>query len=143
VKSIDEISDKQQSSTNLHLGSVGILRASHRAIDEEKSIHPQFPFHPHTRQEKVPAGEIVKLEIGIWAAGVNFDAGETISIRVSLCFGRLGCLFVNCLQVSGQYPSIAEYKTWSKPRPEHELNRGKHFIHVGGEYPSSVILPFI
>ncbi|KAL5342179.1 Alpha/Beta hydrolase protein [Aspergillus crustosus] len=126
VDSIDEIAPKQQSSTNLHLGSMGILRASHRAIDEKKSIHPQFPFHPHTRQEKVTPGEIVKLEIGIWAAGVDFDAGETVSVRVS-----------------GQFPSIAEYKTWSKPRPEHELNKGKHFIHTGGEYPSSVILPFI
>ncbi|RAK87284.1 X-Pro dipeptidyl-peptidase C-terminal non-catalytic domain-containing protein [Aspergillus costaricaensis CBS 115574] len=126
VKSIDEISEKEQSSTNLHLGSNGILRASHRAIDADKSIHPQFPFHPHTRQEKVRPGEIVRLEIGIWAMGVDFDAGETISVRVS-----------------GQYPSIAEYKTWSQPRPEEELNGGKHFIHCGGEYPSSVILPFI
>ncbi|KAL2859501.1 X-Pro dipeptidyl-peptidase C-terminal non-catalytic domain-containing protein [Aspergillus pseudodeflectus] len=126
VKSIDEIPQKEQASLNLHLGSTGILRASHRAIDPEKSIHPQFPFHPHKSQEKVRPGEIVKLEIGIWAMGVDFDAGETISVRVS-----------------GQYPSIAEYKTWSKPRPEHELNRGKHFIHCGGEYPSTVILPFI
>jgi len=46
-------------------------------------------------------------------------------------------------QISGQYPSIAEYKTFSAPRPEHELNRGTHRIHFGGEYPSSVILPFI
>ncbi|CEL04052.1 Putative X-Pro dipeptidyl-peptidase C-terminal non-catalytic domain-containing protein [Aspergillus calidoustus] len=126
VKSIDEIPQKEQASLNLHLGSTGILRASHRAIDPEKSIHSQFPFHPHKSQEKVRPGEIVKLEIGIWAMGVDFDAGETISVRVS-----------------GQYPSIAEYKTWSKPRPEHELNRGKHFIHCGGEYPSTVILPFI
>ncbi|KAL2867671.1 X-Pro dipeptidyl-peptidase C-terminal non-catalytic domain-containing protein [Aspergillus lucknowensis] len=126
VKSIDEIPQKEQASLNLHLGSMGILRASHRAIDSEKSIHPQFPFHPHKTQEKVRPGDIVKLEIGIWAMGVDFDAGETVSIRVS-----------------GQFPSIAEYKTWSKPRPEHELNRGKHFIHCGKEYPSSVILPFI
>ncbi|OJJ07525.1 hypothetical protein ASPVEDRAFT_56881 [Aspergillus versicolor CBS 583.65] len=126
VKSIDDIPQKEQASLNLHLGSTGILRASHRAIDKEKSIHPQFPFHPHSRQDKVTPGDIVKLEIGIWAMGVDFEAGETISVRVS-----------------GQFPSIAEYKTWSKPRPEHELNRGKHFIHCGGEYPSSVILPFI
>ncbi|KAL4951289.1 Alpha/Beta hydrolase protein [Aspergillus filifer] len=126
VTSIDDIPEKEQASLNLHLGSTGILRASHRAFDPEKSIHTQFPFHPHTKQEKVKAGEIVKLEIGIWAMGVDFDAGETVSVRVS-----------------GQFPSIAEYKTWSKPRPEHELNRGKHFVHCGGEYPSSIILPFI
>lgn len=86
VKSIDDIPEKEQSSTNLHLGSVGILRASHRAIDPSKSLHPQFPFHPHLKKEKVEPGTIVKLEIGIWAMGVDFDAGETISVRVSWIF---------------------------------------------------------
>ncbi|KAH8425125.1 CocE/NonD family hydrolase [Aspergillus melleus] len=125
VDAIDEIPKADQASLNLHLGSMGVLRASHRAFDESKSIHPQFPFHPHTKQEKVNPGTIVKLEIGIWAMGVDFDAGESISLRVS-----------------GQFPSIAEYKTWSKPRPEHELNKGKHVVHCGGDYPSCLILPF-
>ena len=83
VKSIDEIPEKQRASLNLHQGSMGILRASQRAVDETRSIHPQFPFHPHEKQEKVPPGTIVKLEIGIWAMGVDFDAGESISLRVS------------------------------------------------------------
>ena len=46
-------------------------------------------------------------------------------------------------QIGGQFPGIDEYKSFSGPRPEHELNRGLHFVHCGGEYPSSVILPFI
>ena len=83
VNSIAEIPEKEQASTNLHLGSIGILRASHRAIDESKSLHPQFPFHPHTKKELVPPGTVVKLEIGIWAMGVEFEAGESISMRVS------------------------------------------------------------
>jgi hypothetical protein len=62
---------------------VGILRASHREIDSSRSIHPQFPFHPHKWQDKVSPGTIVKLEIGIWAMGVDFDEGESISVRVS------------------------------------------------------------
>ncbi|KAL4892486.1 Alpha/Beta hydrolase protein [Aspergillus ambiguus] len=126
VNSIAEIAEKEQQSTNLHLGSTGILRASHRAYDASKSIHPQFPFHPHETEDKVKPGEIVKLEIGIWAMGYDFEEGESIS-----------------MQVSGQYPSIAEFKSFSKPRPEHELNRGPHTLHTGAEYPSSVILPFI
>jgi uncharacterized protein len=90
-KSIDDIPEKEHNSTNLHLGSVGILRASHREIDPSRSIHPQFPFHPHKKQQKVPAGTIVKLEIGIWAMGVDFDAGETISVQVSLLSLHLSC----------------------------------------------------
>ena len=88
VKSIDEIPEKDRASLNLHLGSTGILRASHRAFDSEKSIHPQFPFHPHTKQEKVEPGTVVKLEIGIWAMGVDFDEGESISFRVC-CISHL------------------------------------------------------
>ncbi|ETS78903.1 hypothetical protein PFICI_08756 [Pestalotiopsis fici W106-1] len=125
VKTIEEIPEKDQASLNLHLGSMGILRASQRAIDETKSIHPQFPFHPHEKQEKIQPGTIVRLEIGIWAMGVDFQAGESISIRIG-----------------GQFPSIAEYKSFSEPRPEHELNRGAHTVHFGGDYQSSVILPF-
>lgn len=68
----------------------------------------------------------MKLEVGIWPIGMDFDAGESISLRVG-----------------GQYHSIAEYSTWSAPRPEHELNRGKHTLHFGGEYASSLVLPYI
>ena len=84
VKSIAEIPEKQRQSTNLHMGSVGILRASHRAFDEKKSIHSQFPLNPHEIEEKIKPGEIVKLEIGIWAMGNDFAAGESISVQVRL-----------------------------------------------------------
>lgn len=46
-------------------------------------------------------------------------------------------------QVSGQMPIIAEYKAFSEARPAHELNKGKHLVHAGPEYPSSIILPFV
>lgn len=82
IKSISEIDAKSTHSVNTHVGQQGILRVSQRAIDPSKSIHPNFPFHPHEKQEKVPPGQIVKLEIGIWALAVDFDAGESISLRV-------------------------------------------------------------
>lgn len=84
VNSIGEILEKERASLNLHLGSMGVLRASNRAIDTTKNIHPQFPFHPHKTQDKLERNQIVKLEIGIWAMGVDFDARESISVQVSL-----------------------------------------------------------
>jgi hypothetical protein len=83
IKSIDDIPEKDRQSTNLHMGSVGVLRASHRRYLPEKSIHEQFPFHPHDVEEKITPGEVVKLEIGIWSMGVDFDEGESISVQVS------------------------------------------------------------
>ncbi|KAH8729134.1 Alpha/Beta hydrolase protein [Phaeosphaeriaceae sp. PMI808] len=125
-KSIDDIPEKEQQSLNLHLGSVGVLRASHRRFIPEKSIHKQFPFHPHDIEEKIPPGEVVKLEIGIWTMGVDFDEGESIS-----------------LQVSGFYPSLAEFSAFSVERPDHEKNKGEHKIHIGPDTPSKLILPFV
>jgi predicted acyl esterase len=83
VSCIDDIPEKDRASLNLFSGATGILRASSREIDESRSLHSQFPFHPHNRPQKIQPNEIVKLEIGIWAMGVQYDAGESISVRVS------------------------------------------------------------
>lgn len=53
--SIDEIKPEDQSGVILHQGSFGVLRASHRAIDRSRSIHENFPFHHHDREEKSTA----------------------------------------------------------------------------------------
>jgi hypothetical protein len=65
VKSIHNIAAEDRTSSILHTGSLGILRASHRAADREKSMHEQFPFHPHEKMELIPEGKAVELEIGI------------------------------------------------------------------------------
>lgn len=90
-KSIDDIPQSEQASLNLHLGSVGILRASQRAVNSSKSLHPQYPFHPHDKQEIIKPGTVVELEIGIWSMGVDFEEGESISLRVRLQFQLRQC----------------------------------------------------
>lgn len=124
--SISEIPIKEQSSLNLHLGSVGVLRASHRKIDRSKSWHENAPFHPHDEEHKIAPGTVVELEIGIWAMGNEFDEGESLR-----------------MQVSGQFPNISEYKAFSEERPEYERNKGIHVIHCGPGTPSRLILPFV
>lgn len=106
--------------------ALGILRASHRATDESKSLHPQYPFHPHDREEKVRPGSVVKMEIGIWAMGIDYEAAESIS-----------------MQISGNFPLIAEYRDGSEAPPLEVKNKGMHKIHFGGDYPSHLILPFV
>ena len=126
IKSIAELGPRDRNSTTLHLGSQGILRASHRKIDRSKTTHPQIPFHPHDQEEKIPPGTIVELEVGIWAMGWDLDAGE--SIRV---------------QIMGQAPGFKEFQAKAPRRPEEEKNKGIHELHFGGKYQSRVILPFI
>ena len=126
VHKISEMEEKDRASLTLHNGSMGILRASQRKIDPSRSLHPQFPFHPHDEVQKVTPGEVVKLEIGIWAMGVDYEAGESIQV-----------------DILGQYPGFTEVAAFSKPRPESEKNKGTHVVHFGGETPSKVILPFV
>jgi predicted acyl esterase len=124
-KCIADIPEGELSNLLLYFGPLGVLRASHREIDHSKSIHPQYPFHTHKNPQKIPPGEVVELEIGLWAMGIDFEAGE--SLRV---------------QISGQYPLIPEYKA-AKPAPIEERNKGVHEVHGGEKYPSRIILPFV
>ena len=65
VNSIHDIALKDKSSSILYIESLGILPASHRAIDRSRSMHEQFPFYPHDKTELVERGTVVELEIGI------------------------------------------------------------------------------
>ncbi|POY74196.1 hypothetical protein BMF94_2770 [Rhodotorula taiwanensis] len=124
-----EIAEKDRTSLLLVSGSLGVLRASHREIDSSKNIHPNWPWHPHTSEQKLERDEIVKLEIGIWAMGWQYDAGE--SLRV---------------EISGGHAMNHEIRHFSDPTKlpgDETLNHGRHVVHFGGEYPSKVILPFV
>lgn len=121
VQRISEIAEKDRTEVILYVGPVGMLRASHREIDQTKSMHENWPYHPHEREKKIDPGEIVRLEIGIWAMGTEFEAGEAIQV-----------------EISGKYPGIANFGT-----NDHGLNKGRHIVHCGGEHASHVILPFV
>lgn len=99
------MAENDMSASSLHNGAVGILRASQRKIDPSRSIHPQYPFHPHDEVQKVPPGQVVELEIG-----VDFDGGESIQ-----------------LDIQGQWPGFKDgVNQLSAPRPDDELNKGEH-----------------
>jgi predicted acyl esterase len=106
-----------------YLGPQGVLRASHRALDPTLSKH-DWPAHDHTREEKVPLGEVVRLEIGIWPAAVQFEAGEKMVVRVS----------GHDMRLAEFEPLRGKFVTG---------NRGRHYLHVGGEYASFVEVPVV
>jgi predicted acyl esterase len=120
VSTIDEIPADKRTEVILYQGPTGILRASQRAIDTSKSMHPNWPFYPNDKQEKFSPGTVVCLEIGIWGMGVQYEAGESLQLRVS-----------------GHYQGFSNFGTH-----EHVQNKGRHWVHVGGEYNSHLVLPF-
>ncbi|CAH0033309.1 unnamed protein product [Clonostachys rhizophaga] len=126
INKMSEVDPKDLHNLLFYKGPLGVLRAARRHIDPTQSMHPQYPFHTHDREEQVTPGDVVELEIGIWAIGIEFEAGETLSV-----------------QVSGQYPVFKSFPMDDRSKPENEKNFGTHRIHTGGKYPSRVILPHI
>lgn len=121
VSSIDEIPPDKRTEVILYQGPTGILRASNRAIDSAKSMHPNWPFYTHEKEDKIKPGTVTRLEIGIWGMGVEYEAGESLQLRIS-----------------GHYQGISNFGT-----PDHVRNKGLHWVHTGGEYDSHLVLPFV
>jgi predicted acyl esterase len=109
--------------TNKYIGPTGILRASHRHIDQARS-KPHWPIHSHDRDDKVVPGNIVKLEIGIWPTGIVFEQGEKLIFKIA-----------------GHELRLAEFEPLRGAFTTG--NKGRHIVHIGGDHPSRVIVPFV
>lgn len=116
--------------TYKYIGPSGRLRASKRALGVEpgltkeqlQSKTPAELWFPHDKSEKIPPGNVVKLEIPIWPGGITFEAGESIR-----------------LEVKGHDPLFPEHAPLYR-LPKNQ-NKGRHVVHTGGEYPASLLLP--
>jgi uncharacterized protein len=105
--------------------ALGWLRASHRALDPERS-RPEQPVHSHDREEFLSPGEPVPVEIEIWPSSTLFRAGETLRVVI---------------QGSDVYKEGLPRLPFA--RHEATRNRGIHIIHAGGRYDSHLLAPVI
>ncbi|MCI5043396.1 MAG: CocE/NonD family hydrolase, partial [Aquisalinus sp.] len=100
--------------------AMGWLRASQRALDEEKST-PWQPVLSHEAQQPLLPGEIVPVEIEILPSSTLFRAGETLQLTI-----QGDDLF--------EHPALAH---------EYSVNEGVHTIHIGSTYDSHLLVPVI
>jgi len=75
--------------------------------------------------EKVKPGEIVPVEIGLWPMGIVFYEGESIMLRVR-----------GFKDAFMELPELQADQVFG-------MNKGVHNIHFGGQYDSSITLPFV
>ena len=61
--------------------AMGWLRASHRALDPEKSL-PYRPYHPHDREEKLTPGEVYECDVEIVSSCIVVPAGWRVALTV-------------------------------------------------------------
>jgi hypothetical protein len=62
--------------------TAGWLRASHRAVDRERS-RPGEPLHPHDRPEAVVPGAVTRYEIGLVGTAQRLLPGERLRVTLS------------------------------------------------------------
>ncbi len=93
----------------------GILKVSHRKLDPELSA-PYRPYHTHDEEQKLEPGEVVPVEVEIWATSMIFRKGHRIRLDVQPHDGD-------------HY--FAAYKLKNNS------------IYTGGEHASYVVLPVI
>jgi predicted acyl esterase len=93
----------------------GILQASHRKLDPELST-PYRPYHTHDEEQKLTPGEVVPIEVEIWATSMVFEAGSRIRLDVNAHDGS-------------HY--FAAY------------NLGDNTVYTGGDRASYVVLPIV
>jgi predicted acyl esterase len=115
-----------------YIGPNGRLRASHREVAPEKLdgldeeeyrslMGPAYVHHPHTSTQPLSKGEIVELEISLWAGGMVFDAGEALS-----------------LEIKGHLPIVPEFAGLDEKIVNY--NVGRHRVHTGAERLSQVLV---
>lgn len=120
-------SEAPEGETAKTFGPQGFLRASAAVSRDEtrSSADGQEVYYKHDREEKVKPGTVVPLDITLWPMGMAFAAGEGIMVRVA---GRF---------ISAPAVDIM------KPKESDDENVGKHHIHTGGKYDSSLVLPVV
>ena len=121
----------------------GWLRASHRALDAEKS-KPYRPYHPHLKREMLTPGEIYELDVEILPTCIVIPAGYRIGLTVRgkdyVYPGATGAKLSNMKHpFTGVGPFTHNHP---KDRPP-EIFDGQVTLHTGGAHQSYLLCPVI
>jgi hypothetical protein len=101
--------------------SRGWLKASHREIDEERSL-PFRPFHPHSSELKPERGKVHEYMIEIWPASNAFLVGHRIRLEIACAES----FYHDFPYAHFPSPNIGRVKIFSSP-----------------EFPSQLTLPLV
>jgi predicted acyl esterase len=140
----------------------GLLRVSQRALDLRRSTASE-PYLLNTHEERLRAGEIVPIEIGIWPMAMLYRAGEELvltiaahqqmSTKFDMGFGTTtieipadGGTFapgtsVPMRKLGGAPSTSPAFVNAQRVATPVNRNKGTHVIHLGGKYDSHLLVP--
>ena len=121
----------------------GWLRASHRRLDEERSL-PWRPYHTHDLVEPLVPGQVVRLDVEIWPTSIVVPPGFRVVLSVrGKDYEYQGPLseFAKTFYYANR--GVGPF-THNDPvdRPAAVFG-GEVTLHTGGEHPSSLLLPVV
>jgi uncharacterized protein len=108
----------------------GFLKASHRAVDEERS-RPWLPFHPHLEAEPVEPGRVYEYRIELSPLANVFPKGNRLKLSISSLDHSM-------------YPP-RDIELGADHQPWHVCRNATvtHSIHMGAEHPSALLVPLV
>jgi uncharacterized protein len=117
----------------------GWLRASHRALDPQRST-PYRPYHPHGGREPLTPGRVYEVAVEIWPTSLVLAPGYRLALTVQghdyeyagAAEQRLSNI-KNAMRGSG--PFVHDDPTDRRPP-------ARVTLHTGGETPSRLLVPF-
>lgn len=108
--------------------AMGWLRASHRKLDEARSL-PWRPWHSHDEVRKLVPGEVYPVEVEIWPTCMVFPKGWRLVLTVQ---GR-DFIVTPPGRMRHDHP---------EDRPAEEFG-GVTTLHTGGDRPGQLLMPLI
>jgi len=108
----------------------GFLKASHRALDKERS-QPYLPFHPHREAEQVPPGKVIEYAIELSPIANVFRPGHRLRLSV--------------MAMDHKFYPPTDPELGGGHLPWHVCRNAvvTHRVHHGPATPSHLLLPVI
>jgi hypothetical protein len=119
----------------------GWLRASHRALDPDRS-DAYRPYHPHDGTEPLTPGEIARLDVEIWPFSIIAPAGYRLGLLIQgRDFERETAVRLANFRVPlrGSGPYLHDDLSDRPP----EVFGGQTTLHFGPQAASSLLLPVL
>ncbi|PPR65889.1 MAG: Cocaine esterase [Alphaproteobacteria bacterium MarineAlpha3_Bin7] len=121
----------------------GWLRASHRALDKERSTE-WAPFHTHKKAEPLTPGEIYELDIEIHASGMVIPEGYRVALSIR---GRdyvyPGEPDAGLSNMKNQFTGVGPFLHDDRDNRPADVFDNYVTIHIGSDRPSYLLLPIV
>ncbi|HVB00743.1 MAG TPA: CocE/NonD family hydrolase [Acidimicrobiales bacterium] len=103
--------------------ALGWLRVSHREVDPARSTEER-PWLTHRRLMPMSQGEILPVDIEVWASSTKFEPGE-------------------CLRLTVQGNDIFKYDLPQAQLHQESVNQGRQVVYTGGACDSYILVPVV